>query len=110
MGFKVNANITSPSQIKLLINTILIMFFIFFPIMSYPFNHTPSRLLDKLNQMPSQANQNFIELYTDLNTLWVKHATHQKVVSLGAASLSKLDNMVNNNSISNAKYAEFTIK
>ena len=40
---------------------------------------------------------------------WIKHVTHQND-SLRAASLSKLDNTVNNNFISNTKYAEFSIK
>ena len=50
-----------------------------------------------------------IKLFTDHNTSWVKHATHQKAESLIAAFLSKLDNMVNN-SIFNTKYAEFFTK
>ena len=41
---------------------------------------------------------------------WVKHTTFHKTESLRAASLSKLDNTVNNNSISNTKYAEVSIK
>ena len=44
------------------------------------------------------------------NTLWVTHATHQIAESLRAAFLSKLDNMVNNNSIYNTKYDEFSTK
>ena len=52
----------------------------------------------------------FIRLYTDFNNLWVKHATHQKDDTLRAASLSELDYMANNNSVSNTKYAEFSIK
>ena len=35
---------------------------------------------------------------------------HQKAESLRAASLSKLDNMVNNNSNFNTKRAEFSTK
>ena len=49
-----------------------------------------------------------IKLYTDHNTLWVKHATHQKAESLRAVSLLKLDKTVNNNSIFNTRYAEFS--
>ena len=52
----------------------------------------------------------FIKLYTDHNILWVKHATYQKDESLLYTSLSKLDNAVNINSISNTKYAELSIK
>ena len=51
-----------------------------------------------------------IKLYTDHNTLWVKQATYHKTESLTAASLSKFDNMVNNNSVFNTKYAEFSTK
>ena len=51
-----------------------------------------------------------IKQYTNNNTLWIKQATHQKVVSLRAASLSKLGNTVNNNSICNTKYFEFLTK
>ena len=50
------------------------------------------------------------KLYTDHNALWTKHATQQKAGSLRATSLSKLDNMVNNNSIFNTEYAEFFTK
>ena len=51
-----------------------------------------------------------IKLYPGYNTFWVKHATHQRDESLRATSYSKLDNMVDNNSISNTKYAEFSRK
>ena len=50
-----------------------------------------------------------IKLYTDHKKLMVKHATPQKE-SLSAASLSKLENMVNNSSIFNIKWAEFSTK
>ena len=56
--------------------------------------------------MLSQANQ----IYYQAHTLWVKDTTYQKAESLRAASLSKLDNMVNKNSIFNTKYAEFSTK
>ena len=49
-------------------------------------------------------------IYTDYNSIWVKHATHEKGESLRAPSLSKLDNTVNSNSIFNAKYPEFSTK
>ena len=45
------------------------------------------------------------KLYTELNTLWVKQATHQKAESLRGAPLSKLDNTVKSNSIFNTNYA-----
>ena len=40
-----------------------------------------------------------VNLYTDRNIFRVKQVTHQKAESLRTTSLSKLDNMVNNNSI-----------
>ena len=39
-----------------------------------------------------------------------KNAAHQKADSLRAAALAKLDNTLNNNTISNTKYAEFSTK
>ena len=51
-----------------------------------------------------------IKLCADHNTLCVKHTTHQKAQSSRATSISKLDNTVNNNSIFNTKYAEFSTK
>ena len=51
-----------------------------------------------------------IKLYTDHNTLCVKHAPHQKAESLRVASLPGLGNTVNNNSIFNTKYPKFSIK
>ena len=49
-----------------------------------------------------------IKLYKNHNALLVKHATYQK--SLIDASLSKLDNTVNNNPIFNKKCLEFSTK
>ena len=51
-----------------------------------------------------------IKLYTDHNSLQTKHTTHQKAEFFRSASLSKLDNMVNNNSIFNKTYAGFSTK
>ena len=65
-----------------------------------------------INQIIFQAKPTkfIIKLYTGFNTLWVKHATHERAESLRASSLSKLDNTVNNGSISNTKYAEFSVE
>ena len=58
---------------------------------------------------PSQSN--LLSIYIQIiipygsNMLNIKKLSHQR-----AASLLKLENTVNNNSISNAKYAEFSIK
>ena len=71
-----------------------------------PFNHTPPQVLDPPNHMATKPIKFIIKLFTDHNTSWVKRATHQKVESLKAAFLSRLDNTVNNNSIFNTKYAE----
>ena len=51
-----------------------------------------------------------IKLYTNHNTLLVKHATYQKSESFRGVFLSKLDNTVNNNSIFNTKCLEFSTK
>ena len=51
-----------------------------------------------------------INLYANHNTLLVKHATYHIAESLRAASLSKLDNRVNSNSIFNTKCPEFSTK
>ena len=51
-----------------------------------------------------------IKLYADHNSLWTKHTTNQKSGSLRVTSLSKLDNMINNDFIFNTKYAEFSTK
>ena len=50
------------------------------------------------------------KLYTNHNTLLVKHATYQKAECLKTASLSKLDNIVNNNPAFNAECAEQSSK
>ena len=57
-----------------------------------------------------QANQIYTQAIYKSYTLLVKHPTYQKAESLRAASLSKLDNMVNDNSIFNTKCAEFSTK
>ena len=62
------------------------------------------------NIRKAKPSKFIIKLYTDHNTLWMKHATYHKTESLTAASLSKFDNMVNNNSVFNTKYAEFSTK
>ena len=65
-----------------------------------------------INQTICQAKPTkfIIKLYTGLNTLWDKHAAHQKIESLRASSLSKLDSTSISSCISNTKYAEFTKK
>ena len=60
------------------------------------------------NIWQAKAIKIIIKLYPDHNNLWVKHVTHQKAESLRAGFLSKLDNTVNSNSISNTKYAGFS--
>ena len=75
-------------------------------------NWTTSHHKYWIYQTISKANPiNFIiKLYKDHNVLWVKHATHKKAESLRAASLLKFDNMVNSDSIFNAKYAKLSAK
>ena len=93
------------SQLNPLFKTILIIFFIGFLIFPYPIwpHATTSIGYTKPYAKPSQLNQYH-------NTLWAKYAAHQKVESLRAASISKVDNTVNNSSIFNTKYAEFSTK
>ena len=84
----------------------------------YILHHFPYFVLPNLTtshkywiyQTICQANplKFIIKLYTDHKNLCVKHATHQKAESLRAASLSKLGNIVNNKSVFNTKYAEFS--
>ena len=69
-----------------------------------PFDYTP-QLLDIPNQMPSQANQ--IHYQTTYKSFYLIGQTNQKAESLTVASLSKLDNTINNSSICNTKCAEF---
>ena len=66
-----------------------------------PFDHTPSQVSDKQSHIPSQANKIYYQAiyWSCLNTSWIKHTSHQKTEFLRAASLSKLDDTVNNNSI-----------
>ena len=75
-----------------------------------PLDYTLLQVLNIPNICKVKPVKFIIKLYTDHNTLRVKHATHQKTESLKAASLSKLVNMVNSNFIFNTKYAEFSTK
>ena len=86
------------------------MFFIGFNILSYPYL-TTSHHKYWIYQIIYKAKpiKSVIKLYTDHDTLWFKHATHQKAESLRPTSPSNLDNMVNNSSL-NTKYAEFSAK
>ena len=87
------------------------MFFIDFPILCYPHSTTRHhKYLVYQTICQSKTKRFSIKLYADHNTLWVKHATHQKAESLRGASLWKLDNAVSKNSIFNTKYAEFSAK
>ena len=89
-----------PKQLKPFFNTILIIFFIEFTILS---NSIWPRATTSIGYTKPYVKP--IKLYADHNTLLVKQATHKKIESFRAASLSKLDNTFNNNSIFNTKYA-----
>ena len=56
-----------------------------------------------------RPSKSIITLYKNHITLGQRHI-HQKAESIRAASLSKLDNIVNNNSIFNTKCCEFSTK
>ena len=62
------------------------------------FNHIP-QVLGIQKYTPSQANNIYYHKYTDQKTLYGSKTYPQKTELLRAASLSKLDNMVNSNSI-----------
>ena len=100
-----------PSQLKPFFNLILIMLLIGLPILYYP-NSTTRHHKYCIFQSICQDKpmKLIIKLYSDHNTLQVKQASHQKAESLKGSSLSKLDNTVDNNSIFNTKYAEFSTK
>ena len=91
--------------------TTLVMFFIGFPILSYPIqpNATTSIGYTKSYGKSSQSNllSSCLQIIISygLGTLPIK-----KVKSLRTAFLSKIDNSVNSNSIFNTKYAEFFTK
>ena len=76
-----------------------------------PFDQTPP-VLGIPNHMPNHANQFFLSSCIQIinNFLSNTHDTLQKVQTLRAASPSKLENTVNNNSIFNTKCAEFSTK
>ena len=96
-------------QLKPHFKTILIMFFIGFPILSYPIQPRVSTSIGCIKTY-ARPIKFVIKLYTDHNTLWVKHATHQKAEFLRSSSLTKLDNTVKSNSIPNTKYSWFLYK
>ena len=66
-----------PSQLKPLFNTILIMFFIGFPIFSY-LNRPDATTSTGYTKTCTKPIKCIIKLCTDHNILWVKHATHKK--------------------------------
>ena len=85
------------------------MVFMGFPTLSYLMQPRATLIgYTKPNSNPSQSN--LLSNYIQINTLTVKHSTCQKSEPLRAASLSKLDNTVNNNSIFNTKCGEFSTK
>ena len=84
------------------------MFLIGFPILSQPIRPHSSTSIEYTKTWQAKPIKFITKLYPDHNNLWIKHATHQKAEFLRAGFLSKLENTVNNNSISNTKYAEFS--
>ena len=101
----------SPS-LKTLFNTILIMFFISFPIFPSTLSHSTRRHQKYCRYQPicqAEPIKFIINLCADHNTLWVKHTTHQKAESLRAAPF-KVRKHGQHNSIFNTKYAEFCTK
>ena len=67
-----------PGHQKSLFNTTLIVFFIGFPILSYPIR--PRATLIGYTKLNAKANQsNLLSSYIQINTLSAKHATYQKI-------------------------------
>ena len=99
-----------PWPTETLLNTILIMFLIGFPIFLLP--HSTTYRNYWIYQTIYQANsvKFIIKLYADQNTLLVKRATYQKPESLRVASLSKMNSPVSNSFIFSTKCPEFFIK
>ena len=77
---------------------------------SAPFGHKHHRYWIYQTMCKANPTKFITKLYTGHNTFWVEHTTHQNVESLRPTFLSKLDNIVNNNSIVNTKDAEFSTK
>ena len=98
-----------PGHLKPHFKIILIMFFIGFSILSYAIQPRVSTSIG-CTKTYARPIKFIIKLYTDHNTLWVKHATHQKAEFLRSSSLTKLDNTVKSNSIPNTKYSWFLYK
>ena len=83
--------LNAPWPTETLLNTILIMFLIDFPIFLLP--HSTTYRNYWIYQTIYQANsvKFIIKLYTNHSTLLVKRATYQKSESLRVASLSKIN-------------------
>ena len=83
--------LNAPWPTETLLNTILIMFLIGFPIFLLP--HSTTYRNYWIYQTIYQANsvKCIIKLYTNHNTLLVKRATYQKSESVRVASLSKIN-------------------
>ena len=99
-----------PWPTETLLSTILVMLFVGFPFFlthSTTSHHTYWIYQTICKVKPIKFS---IKLYTDLNTLCIKRATHQRGEYLRADFLSRLDNTVNNNSIFDTKYVEFSTK
>ena len=74
------------SWLKPLYYLIFIMFFIVFLISSYLIKPHATTSIGYTKPYAKQNQSNLLsKLYTDHNTLWIKHASHQKAESLRAA-------------------------
>ena len=121
-GYKLYSNITCPDITCNPNSTILIMLFFGFPISPYPIQpYAASIGYTKAYAKPSQSNllsayakpsqSNLLSCYIKTIKPYVgEKCNHTKIESLRAASLSKLDNVVNSSSVFNTKCAEFSTK
>ena len=91
-------------------NTILIMFFISFPILFNPiWPHTTSIWYTK--PCAKSSHLNFLLSYRQMIKIYRSNMLSiEKLILIRTASLSKLDNTLSSNSIFNTKYAKFFIK
>ena len=82
-----------PQPTETLSSANLIMFFIGFNILSNPIRPQATTSIGYTKSYINPSQSKFvIKLYTDHDTLWVKHATHLKAEFLRTASSSNLDN------------------
>ena len=83
------------------------MFVIGFPFLPYPIQPRDTTIICCYNPYTKPSQSNLLSSYIQIKILFRSNtAPIKKAVSSRSASLSKLDNTINKNSIFNTKYAE----